>query len=212
MKMASSRYTTKLSPILKNKSVTTYSSTVFSLIVIIILAVFAIQPTIKTIIALQNTIAEQNKTLKDLKAKSRDLAAAVNNYNSIPEDTKFKLFTLLPDSTNATCLLSDLTNMSNSAQTTIAGVQFQPAELNKAAKCILSTKDLEDYRQNIPQQVSLKELSFTINNEAGFNNLSNFLYLFNSSTRLINIESATFSKPREGILTLIVNGKAFFYK
>src|SRR5579864_9241150 len=98
--MASSRYTTRLTPILKNKTVNNYSSAVFSLIAVIIFAIFAIDPTIKTIISLQKTIDDQTKTLNALKQKSQDLSTAINNYNSIPDNTKIKLFTLLPNSTN----------------------------------------------------------------------------------------------------------------
>ncbi len=210
--MASSRYTTKLSPILKNKTVSTYSPTVFSLITIIIFVVFAIHPTIKTILSLQKTIDDQTKTLNSLKAKSQSLATAVNNYNSLPDDNKIKLFTLLPNSTNVTCLLSDLSNMASSTSSTIVGVQVQPVELNKASKCLLDTQDLDSYRQNTSVAVNLKELSFTLSSNANFSQLSSFLYLFNNSTRLINIESANFNKTAEGALTLIINGKAFFFK
>jgi len=210
--MASSRYTTKLSPILKNKTVSTYSPTVFSLITIIIFVVFAIHPTIKTILSLQKTIDDQTKTLNSLKAKSQSLATAVNNYNSLPDDNKIKLFTLLPNSTNVTCLLSDLSNMASSTSSTIVGVQVQPVELNKASKCLLDTQDLDSYRQNTSVAVNLKELSFTLSSNANFSQLSSFLYLFNNSTRLINIESANFNKTTEGALTLIINGKAFFFK
>src|SRR5258708_767562 len=210
--MASSRYTTKLSPILKNKTVSTYSPTVFSLITIIIFAVFAIHPTIKTILSLQKTIDDQTKTLNSLKAKSQSLATAINNYNSLPDDTKIKLFTLLPNATNVTCLLSDLTNMAGSAQSSIVGVQVQLVELNKASKCLIDNQDLESYRQNVSATVNLKELSFTLNSQANFSQLTSFLYLFNNSTRLINIESANFNKTADNSLTLIINGKAFFFK
>jgi hypothetical protein len=207
-----SRYAIKLSPIIKNKTVTTYSPTVFSLITIIIFAIFAIHPTIKTIISLQKTINDQNKTLNNLRAKSQDLATGINNYNSIPTDTKIKLFTLLPNSTNITCLLSDLTNMSTSSQATIKGLQIQPTELNRPAKCILDSRDLEDYRQNVSSSLNLKEIGFSYNGQANFSQLSGFLYLFDNSTRLVNIESASFNKPGEDSLSLVLNGKAFFYK
>lgn len=210
--MASSRYTTKLSPILKNKAISNYSPSIFSLMAIIVFIIFAIHPTIKTIISLQQTINDQTTVLSNLKQKSQQLSTAINNYNSIPDDTKLKLFTLLPNSTNVTCLVSDLTNMSNNNQSTIVGLQIQQVELNRTTKCLLDSHDLENYRQNISSSVSLKEIDFTVNTQGNFSQLSNLLNSYNTSTRLINIETATFGKPGEGNLSLIINGKAYFYR
>jgi hypothetical protein len=210
--MANTRYSTKLSPLLKNKSINTYSPTVFSLITVIIFAVFAIRPTVKTILSLQQTINEQNKTLTTLKTKSENLATAINNYNTIPDTTKIKLFTLLPNSTNVTCLVSDLSNMSTGNQTTISGLQIQSTDLNKPAKCLIDNTDLASYRQNVPTSLTLQELGFNLNNQANFGQLSSFLSQFNNSTRLISVESITFSRPSGAEVGLVVDGKAYFFK
>src|SRR5437868_7182202 len=124
--MAHTRYSVKIEPVLRNKTVRTYGSLSFSIITIIIFLVFAIKPTVENILTLQKTIDTQKETLKQLKDKSDKLAKAINNYNSVPEDTKLKLFTLLPNTPNPTCLIDTITGYSTTNQAQIVGLQVQP--------------------------------------------------------------------------------------
>ncbi len=207
-----SRYTTKLAPVLKNKVVTTYSPSIFNIIAIIIFIAFAIHPTIKTILARQKTISDQQVVLAQLQKKSKDLSDGINQFNAIPDETKIKFVTLLPNSTNLTCLVNDLTNQANGAGASINGLQIQPVELKGTTRCILGTQDLESYRRNLPNSLNLKEISFSVNTQGGFGQLSNYLSSFTNSTRLTNIESAVFNKPSDGSLIVIITAKAYYYQ
>src|SRR5258708_22327106 len=102
-----SRYYTRLQPIFKNNAVKTYSHIVFSLITIIVFALFAIRPTVKTIISLQNTINDQQVILKKLQDKTDNIEAGKAAYDRIDQTTKIKLYTLLPSSTSITCIVND---------------------------------------------------------------------------------------------------------
>ncbi len=202
--------THKFSPILKNKSLTTYSPTLFNLIAIVVFIAFAIYPTIKTILSLQQTVTEQHKLLERLKDKSRALSEGTNNYNSLPERTRIKLATLLPDSTSVTCFINDVTALATSNGVNISGLQIQPTALTGITKCNLSGQDLERYRQS-GLSTNLKEIGFTVNAQGTFAQLSAFLASLNNSPRLIDIESATFSKTTSTSLVLILNGKTYYY-
>lgn len=210
--MQYSRYAKKLTPVFKNKVVTTYSPSLFNLTAVIVFIIFAIHPTIKTIIALQKTIDDQKQTLTSLQAKSKSLADGISNYNQISDDTKIKLIMLLPSTTNLTCLVNDLNNGALASGSTVSGLQVQPTELKGVTKCILDNQDLDHYRKNLSLGLNLNEITFTINTSAQFAQLSTFLHSFNSSTRLLNIQSATFNKPTEGGLVLVVNAKGYYYK
>src|SRR5947207_1236847 len=96
---------TRLKSLSKSKIIKNYSYLAFSLIAIIVFAVFAIRPTIKNIISLEQSIRQKQQTLQKLKAKSQDLNQAITSFNAINDDTKLKLYNLLPDSTNLTCYL-----------------------------------------------------------------------------------------------------------
>jgi hypothetical protein len=207
------RYSVKLTPVLKNKAVNTYTPSLFSAIAIIVFVVFAIRPAIKDIIAQQKTIEQQKQVLSQLQAKSKNLADATNSYNAIPEETRLKLINLLPNATNLTCLANDINNRSLTSQVIISGFQTQTVDLKGKTKCILDTGDLEAYRQNLPSSLSLKEISFTLSAQGGFKQLTDYLNSFNTATRLSNIESVVFNKPQDnGNINLILNGKNYYYK
>jgi Tfp pilus assembly protein PilO len=211
--MQYSRYAVKLSPVLKNKAVTTYTPSLFSLIAIMVFAVFAIRPTVKNILSLQETINQQKQTLTQLQAKSKSLSDATNSYNSIPEETRLKLINLLPNSTNLTCLINDVNNRAVSSGVTVSGLQVQSTDLKGKTKCILDSQDLDQYRQSLSSSFNLKEIGFTVSGQGGFNQLSDFLASFNTATRLDNIETVIFNKSADSkTINLILNGKTYYYK
>lgn len=210
--MQYSRFAAKIAPVARSRTVQTYSMTVLSLATIIILAIFAIRPTVKSILALQKTIDQQKQTLEALRKKSRDLSDGVSRYNQIPQTTKIKLYTLLPDWTNAPCLVNELNAGAESDSLTITGEQLQPTELKGPTNCNLSGPDLDKIYRDASAAASLKEISFTINSQGGFDKLTEYLNSLNSLPRLIDIESAYFTQREGSSLTLTINGKAFFYK
>lgn len=210
--MAQSRYSVKIGPVLKNKTVRTYGSLSFSIVAIAIFVVFAIKPTVENIVSLQQQIDTQSQTLKALKDKSDKLAQAVNNYNSIPEDTKIKLFTLLPNTPNPTCLIDTISNQAIGSKVAVSGFQLQTFDLKGQSKCALEAADIPIIEKNNTSSSSLKEIPFTINAIQGYPQISGFVSAFNSAVRLISIDSAFFSKSDQAPLTLSVTGKAYYYK
>jgi Tfp pilus assembly protein PilO len=150
--------------------------------------------------------------LKALQQKSSQLAQAVNNYNSIPDETKLKLFTLLPNTPNPTCLIDGLNGLINSNQVQSAGLQFQPFDLKGNSKCVLDNTDLPIIEKNSQTASALKEVPFAVNLTSGYTQLTNFLNSLNSSIRLIRIDSALISKTSEAPEVLSISGKAYYYK
>lgn len=206
------RYKKQLTPILKNKNVKTYSSLSLSVVAITIFIIFAIKPTFENILELQKQIETQQGILDQLKDKSDRLAQAVNNYNSIPAETKLKLSTLLPNTPNTTCLIDTLATHVSQAQVETVGLQIQPHDLKGQSKCVYDGADLAQIEKNNSAASTLQEIPFTINISATYPNLTTFVNSLNASTRLISIDSGFFNRSVDNPLILSLTGKAYFYK
>ncbi len=194
-----SRYYTYVKPIVNNAYVKTYSTLVFSLIAITIFSLFAIRPTVKTILGLQKNINEQKETLNKLTEKSQNLETGRKNYQNIDPNLKAKVDALLPSKTNIPDFVDEITLLSLRTQASISGIQFQPVEIDNNAPA--STTDPK-----------LQEISFTLNALGQYNQLLNLLNALNYSSRLISINTVSFNKTELGTLVMSVNGKAYYLK
>ena len=203
---------TRLKVLAKNKNFQNYAYIVFSLIAIIVFAIFAIRPTIKDIAELQKSISDKTTLLHNLQAKYKNLDTAWNNYNAIPDDTKLKLYTLLPDSSNVSCYINYVNDITGQSRANIVGLQFQPFDLKGVSHCNPSTSDLEAFKQSTSTQTTLSELSYAINTQGSYTDLSSMLNPFNNSYRLTSLEDVVFSKQVDSPLIMSLTGKIYFYK
>lgn len=194
-----SRYFTYIKPIINNRQVKTYSSFVFSLITVTFFAVFAIKPTINTIISLRNSIQDQNEILNQLNQKTENLSLGKKNYESISSDTKVKLERLLPSDHNITTLIIGLSSLAKQYNASISAIQFQPIDL-----------DLTPV--TLSKNPKLKELSLTFNLQGTYEKLIPILSNITLFTRLLTIDTINLNKNEDGTLTLSIVTKAYYVR
>lgn len=199
MKPQYSRYYTYIKPILKNKYVKTYSSAVFSIITITIFSIFAIKPTVSTIVSLQKSINEQNELLQRIEQKTQSLTEAKNNYQSLPQETKDNLESLVPSYTSLPELVDSISSIISSHQATSSGLQIEQI-------------DLYGPTENLLRKPETKEIELLVNIQGTYPQLASVLEKLSKSNRLIKITSANFNKAEGGGLTLSVTGKAYYFK
>jgi Tfp pilus assembly protein PilO len=192
-----SRYFTFIRPVIKNRQVKTYSTLAFSLIAIIIFTIFAIKPTIGTILSLQKSIDEQEKILEQLNTKAQNLSQGKENLKKIDSNTLAKLNNLMPSKTDPAFLADSLVATALANNASISGLQFQPVEL-------VGTPS------KLNKDAQLKELVFTFNVSSSYSNLVNILTALKTNARLISIDSVNFNQVSDGPLVMSVNGKAYF--
>lgn len=194
-----SRYYTYIKPFLKNKAVKTYSSLVFSLIMITIFSLFAIKPTLSTIVSLQKSIKEQQQTLDSITKKGEGLSQAKSNYEALNDGVKTNLALLVPTSTSLTDLLASISNLAIFHEATISGLQVQPTML-------------EGDPIKLSKDATIKEINFTANFQGSYQSLSNLLDAFSQSPRLIYIQAVNFNKQSDDPLIMTVNAKGYYIK
>lgn len=193
-----SRYYTYISPVIKNPILRSSLPTVFNLVALIIFTLFAIRPTVSTILNLQQNI-ENNKTiLESLVNKARDLTLGKNNLESMDPELRKKIATAVPIEANVTGLIANLQS-AVPAQVTISSLQIQP----------LTLVEFND-KEKVPSQ--LTEVDFSLNTEGPYPSLLTLLENLNRSPRVVNIASAALSREGTGSANLSLTGKAYFLK
>lgn len=194
-----SRYYTFVRPLLRNKGVKTYSSIIFSLITIMVFIIFALKPTISTILVLQKNLEEQQLVLQSLQDKVKNLSLGKTNLDKVDSSTKQKLNTLIPNQTDPATLANSLTALAISSQASISGLQFQPTPLISQSK-------------TLSKKYSLQTIDFTFNVVGSYEDLVTLLQRLNSSARLISISSISFNQAPDSPLVMSINAKAYYLK
>lgn len=191
------RYYTYIKPVVENKTVRSYSPFIFSLITTTILIVFAIKPTISTILNLQKDIENHKKILAQLNTKAQDLTQAKRNLASIDPQIRVKIETAIPNKAEVSTLVKSLQS-ALPRQASSSALQVQPVVLTQTSA------------QKI--HPDLGQVSFTYNTEGSFLELVSVLSALSSSPRVIRIESVNLSKQSGGPTIMSINGKAYYLK
>lgn len=193
-----SRYFTYIKPVTRLPIVKTYGPTIFSLLTISVFVVFAIRPTIETIIILQKKLADADKIVAQINEKADNLSKGRENYQLLSQNIKNKIRTSIPDNIDIKSLAQTLEVSAKTNEASISALQIQPLTLENTAN--------ENKNQ-------LGEIAFIFNIEGSYSTLTSVLLDLKLSSRLISIDKLTFNKVTEGKnIIMSVNGKAYFLK
>lgn len=193
-----SRYFTYIKPFTKLPIIKNYGPTVFTLITISILIIFAIKPTVETILVLQKKLADSGEILQKITQKANDLSLGKKNYDNLDQNIKEKIAATIPDTVNLKSVIQALEQTAKRHEASVSALQIQPITVD--------TKT--DNKMG-----SLSEISFTFNTEGDYKNLIALLQDLQSSSRLIMIDNLSLSKASEGnSLIMSLSGKAYYLK
>lgn len=193
-----SRYYVYIKPVINNKYVKSTAPYIFSLLAIIIFVIFAIRPTILTILDLQKSIQDNKQTLNTLEKKSRDLTDGKRNLDNLDPGIKTLINTRLPDTVAVTTLINNL-QIAASKTASISALQVQPVTIYTN-------------NSNLNPKQSIGEILFSFNTQGSYASLLQTLDNITKSSRLINLTSVFLNKSAEGIVGLSVSGKAYYLK
>lgn len=190
------RYFTYIKPVLKIPIVRTYGYIIFTITMTIVFIIFAIKPTVQTIVVLQKKLSDEQEILAKLTKKSDHLSLATKNYQSIDPTTASKIENSLPRNPDIANLISSLESTAKTTQASISALQFQPITIEKGGN-----------------DQSLQEIAFTLNTEGSYDNLKQVLQNLKNAPRIITIDSVNLNKL-EGVNNLLmsITGKAYYLK
>lgn len=202
------RYYTFIKPVIKNKIVKNYGTFIFSLLSVTVLLIFAVRPTLLTILSLQSELLKQQVVFKQAQQKSEDLKIARDNYKNLDPTAKTKLYGLIPPSTSIPCLVNFLSELAVNNQATISAIQFQPTNLEGTSKCIIP-----DSESSLSNSGNINTVGFTINYQGGYSQLVNILDSLKVLNRLVLIDTVSLSKQsQDQPLVLSISAKAIYIK
>lgn len=193
-----SRYFTYIKPITRLPIIKNYGPTIFTLLTISILIIFAIKPTVETILILQKKLADEDEVLQKITQKVNNLSLGKKNYDNLDQNIKERISAGVTDTISLKSLVQALEQTAKVHEASVSALQIQPL--------VIDTK--------IRSQMGvLSEISFTFNAAGDYKNLIALLQDLKSSSRLISIDSLSVSKVSDDkTLIMSLSGKAYYLK
>lgn len=187
-----------IKPIAKLPIVKTYGSTIFTLVIITIFILFAIKPTVETILVLQKKLTETSQVLDKVNKKANDLSVGKQNYDNLGSEIKNKITQAIPDTVELKSITLTLEQKARLHEASISALQIQPI--------VIDTKSQETVG-------TATEVDFTFNIEGSYQNLIATLQDLKTSSRLISINTLSLTRVSEGSgLIMSITGKAYYIK
>lgn len=170
-----------------------YLELILSIFTIGLFAVFAIKPTIITIIELQKQIKEREQTVAELNQKVRDLQTASNVLRS--ESARLPIILQsVPDRANPETLVKQIESLALENSLAITSFSLSDAVL-------IGKNEKKDTSQELPFSVSLT---------GSYQNLFAFTKSFQNLRRPVQIDSFAINsslRENEKVLVLIISGR-----
>lgn len=160
-----SRYYIYIEPIVSDPFIRGYFGLAASLLLIAFFLIFALSPTINTVLALQKKIGEQRQVIKSLDQKISDIVVAQQNYAQA-ETLLPTLLETLPDKPNPQTIIAGVLNSASSSGLAISSLQFQNIPLSK--DLIATNFDLSTIKMTFSVTGSLDQFRAFLTKLEGF--------------------------------------------
>ncbi len=180
----------ELIPDFKKEKAQKFTTIVLTIVAVIILAIFAINPTLSTIANLNKQLEDARFVSKRLQDKINDLSILQSKFNSIQEDLPL-IYESVPKKSEAPKITGQIQAIAQAANVTIISTQIS----------------------NITQaQAKFYYLDFNITLTGSYENIINFIDQLSNSQRITYIYNVSITKgQKEGeALRVNVKGQAFF--
>ena len=179
----------ELIPDLKKEKAQKYITIVLTLVTIITLGLFAINPTLSTIANLQKQIDDNNFVQQKLQQKINDLAILQEKYSDLQNDLPV-VYNAVPKTTEISLLVADIQSIAKDSSLKITSLQTSEINLSKPT----------------PKGSSF-DFTFTAN--GGYSNILQFLDEISHFQRVVALKDIMISTQNES-LVLSFNGTVFF--
>lgn len=188
------KYFAKL-PNFKNQQTQKFTSVIFTLIAISLLGLFAINPTISTIVKLKKELADDEFVERSLQEKIRNLSILQQKYANLQEDISYVL-DAIPNKPSVPPLLAQIQSVAKNTNIRISNLQNLTVELFKQ-----DLGEKKDY-----------SYSFSVNGSGTFDDISAFLSKIVNMQRIISISTFSIDKTGDatGSLRFNLQGLAYY--
>lgn len=185
----------ELLPKLNNEKVKSYLMLAFTLAALSFFGIFAIKPTLSTIIELKRKLADLQFVNQKYTEKLENLNKLYGDYNSLLKDLSI-IIDALPQKPEAPKLMAQINALSNKSDLRITSLNILSA-------------DITPERQ--PSNTNASSIDFTLEATGTYKNIFDFIKSVIHIDRLITIEAVSISKDVNGsALVLNLQGRGYF--
>lgn len=177
---------------------------VMSLVIVAIFAVFALRPTLVTIVTLRKTILESRKTLEQLQSKTTNVQRAAELLETIKPSLARVDLGITKEGADYRSITTQIEMITRQA-----GVQLQSESLGAT---LLYSRVIAPYNPNKDQGVVA--LPVTLRVSGSYTNIVDFLRALTNMERSIGVDSIVVTKEaggREGGTTVSLNVSGYVY-
>lgn len=185
----------KVFPQLREKSAQAFMILTLTLVALILFGVFAISPTISTIIELRKQISDSKDVYQKLEKKRENFSLLYQQYQEIEPDLPY-VFNAIPQTPQSSLFIGKLNSIASSMDVKIQQLQTYPVE-------IIPPSDDPD---------SSTSFDFNLNVVGSDNSIFNFLSTLGNFDRIITIDSLSINKNSQSSNSaeLTIKGKTYF--
>jgi Tfp pilus assembly protein PilO len=188
----------KLLPPTKRENTKAITMLIFTFIALSFLGIFAINPTLSTIIELQKQYADSQFVHEQLTTKMNNLSSLQQQYNTLSDDLAF-VYDAIPQNASVPTLVGQLSALAEESNIEITGIRISPVILS----------DIKE-RQSIKTHSSF---SFTLEAEGEYESMMNFVDALTNFNRLVTIETISMTKNQiNNNMILTIEGREYFKK
>ncbi len=185
----------KLLPDVKREQVNKYTALIFTFAALSFFGIFAINPTLSTIVELKRQLADSKLVDKQLRDKILNLGKLSEQYNVLGSQLT-TVQNALPDTPSTTKLMGEIRAIAKNTNVTISSIKISGVPLSKS-------------------QIKLDNVSsfeFTVEASGNYNDLYNFSTSLVNFDRLVTLEIIGFNKDvKSSNLVLDVTGRVYYY-
>lgn len=189
----------------QSKKQKTYTSLGLSLILILIFGIFALRPTLLTVIELREKLSQGQKANTRLDEKIQSLSQAQVNYEKVKTELPL-IEAALPKDPKILDFLNKVDFLAKKNELLIDKVQAQGISLQSQTKAANETaQDNQDTAHNP------REITFSFNAKGYYPNLRSFLNELQALERAVNLDEIGIEKPKdEDNLNLSLKGMVYY--
>lgn len=188
------KYYKGLVPYLKKEKNQKYLSIILTLSASIFFILFAVNPTISTIVKLKKQIADAETVQSKLSQKIINLTSLSQQYQELQPDLPL-ILDAVPENPKAPTLVGQIQTIGSNSSITSIDIDIDTINLNGGTSTQSSS------------------FSFSVTGQGDFENIQSFVKSLTTMERVLSITSIQFSKATEGnALNFVIKGFAYFKK
>lgn len=184
----------KLLPKMQKESTKAITMLIFTFAGLSVLTIFAINPTLTTIIELNKQLEDSEFVHQQLATKMNNLSYLQQQYDQLTDDIPFVL-AAIPQNAEVPKLIGQIQALAEEKKVTITSLEVSEITLSPT-------------RESKTKGTSY---TFNLNAEGDYNDMVEFSAALTKFNRIVTIDSISLTKnQRTNMLILVIKGRAYF--